>query len=187
MRDVNGREYVPPYFAARYNEKNSDGGIVPVLFRLVPGLPTNLPSVDDMVNLTVGTQIPGYSGETFSIKKIGTSWFSDTPAATVVAQGDTVFVDVVDGTVRLAPTVYIPPKQLMGTNPNAILCEPGQGWIYRGAWLINPPVNLLKNPIEFNDNKPTDYPYDTITSVKNEGVGNLPLRVICDQSNKSYN
>jgi hypothetical protein len=174
VRDVDGKEYKPPYYVARFSVAGGGGSIVfgPVA-RLVPGVATDLPVAIDTVNLTVGTQAPGFSSETFSLKKVGTEWLADTPAATVSAQEDTVSVDVIDGTVRLAPTVYLPREQLVSTNPKAILCEPGQGWIYYGAWLANPPVNLVKNPIVFKDDVPDTYPYEPKGSVKEEGVGNL--------------
>jgi hypothetical protein len=173
VSDVNGKEYAPDFFVVRYNRKAPSGEVSQVFFRLVPGLVTDFPIADDTLNLSVGTGSPGFSGETFTVRKVGTRWLADTPAAIVSTQGDTVSVDVVDGTLRLAPTIYIPPEQVVANNPKALLCEPGQGWIYYGAWLANPPVNLLKNPIVFTDPKPEDYPFDRKDSVKNEGKGNL--------------
>lgn len=174
VRDVNGKEYSPPYFVARFKQKGADGETASVLLRLVPGVATDAQSFDDTINLTVGTQGAAFSGETFTIKKVGGNWLSDTPAAAVTAQGDPVQVDVVDGTVRLAPTVYIPPGTRVNTNPKALLCEPGQGWIYYGAYLTNPRISLLKNPIVFATDQPDDYPFDP-RDVKNEGAGNFVL------------
>jgi hypothetical protein len=173
VRDVNGKEYTPPSFTARYASNPAPGQVsVPSFSTISPGLPADLPLVDNAVNLTVGAQAPGFTSETFNVKKIGTRWLADSRAAKVTVQGDTIAVDVVDGTVRLAPTVYIPPDQLVKDNPKKLLCEPGQGWIYYGAYLVNPTVNLLRNPLNFDTNKPVGYPFDP-KAIKNEGSGNL--------------
>jgi hypothetical protein len=173
VRDVNGNEYAPDFFVARYNQKAPSGEVNQIFFRLIPGVATELQIADDTLNLSAGAGSPGFTGETLTLRKLGTHWLADTPAATVSTQGDTVSVDVVVGTLRLAPTIYIPPEQIVANDPKAILCEPGQNWIYYGAWLANPPVNLLKNPIVFTDPKPDDYPYERKDSVKNEGKGNF--------------
>jgi hypothetical protein len=173
VRDVNGREYTPPYFVARYAGDPARGEASrPVIARLAPGVPMDLHIVDDRLNLTVGTQAPGFSGETFNVRKVQGRWLADLRAATVSMQGDTVAVDVVDGTVRLAPTVFIPPDQTMRDNPRALLCEPGQGWIYYGAWLTNPTIQRLRNPVVFDSATPAGYPSDPI-KVNNDGTGNL--------------
>ncbi|MFE7215699.1 hypothetical protein ACFU93_38520 [Streptomyces sp. NPDC057611] len=173
VRDVNGREYTPPYFVARYASNPGPGEVrVPTLARLAPGVPMDLHLVDDSVNLTVGTEASGFSGETFNVRKVGGRWLADMRAATISMQGDTVAVDVVDGTVRLAPTVFIPPEQKVKENPRALLCEPGQGWIYYGAWLINPTISRLRNPVVFDNATPAGYPSD-VTKVNNDGSGSL--------------
>jgi hypothetical protein len=173
VRDVNGREYTPPSFTARYASNPAPGQVsVPSFSTFPPGLAADLPLADNTVNLTVGAQAPGFAGETFNVKKIGTRWLADSRAATVTVQGDSIVVDVVDGTVRLARTIYIPPDKLVKDNPNKLLCEPGQGWIYYGAWLVNPTINLLRNPLNFDTEKPTGYPFKP-EAVRNEGSGNL--------------
>lgn len=170
---MNGREYTPQWFVARYNSRPSQGAVaVPAFARIAPGVPTDLPIIDNAVNLTVGAGAPGFSGETFNVRRVGDQWLADSRAAAISMQGETIVVDVVDGTVRLAPTSFIPPDQTVKENPNALLCEPGQGWIYYGAWLSNPPINLLRNPVFFDTNAPTGYPFD-VKGVQNEGTGNL--------------
>jgi hypothetical protein len=171
--DVNGQEYTPPHFVARYASKPGPGEVsVPVIARLIPGVPMDLQIADDRVNLTVGTEAPGFSGETFNVRKVGGRWLADMRAATISMQGDTIAVNVVDGTVRLAPTIFIPPERTVKENPRALLCEPGQGWIYYGAWLTNPTISRLRNPVVFDSGTPAGFPSDNIT-VKNEGSGNL--------------
>jgi hypothetical protein len=173
VRDVNGREYTPDSFIARYNSNPAPGQVaVPAVTRVSPGRPVDLPIVDNVVNLTVGAGAPGFSGETFNLRKIGDRWLPDSRSATISVQGNTIAVDVVDGTVRLAPTVFIAPDQIVKANPKALLCEPGQGWIYYGAWLANPRIALLRNPVFFDTKTPTGYPFD-VTDVRNEGAGNL--------------
>jgi hypothetical protein len=171
--DVNRREYTPPFFVARYASIPGPGEVsVPVIARLVPGVPMDLQAADDRVNLTVGTEAPGFSGETFNVRKVLGRWLADMRAATISVQGDTVAVEVVDGTVRLAPTIFIPPEKKVKENPRALLCEPGQGWIYYGAYLKNPTISRLRNPVVFDSPTPERYPSDPIR-VKNEGSGNL--------------
>jgi hypothetical protein len=173
VRDVNGREYTPDWFVARYNSNPAPGGVTfPAFARIKPGLPADLPIADNAVNLTVGTGAPGFSGETFNLRKVGNQWLADSRAATISVQGDVIAVDVVDGTVRLAPTVFIPPDQIVKENPRALLCEPGQGWIYYGSWLNNPRISLFRNPVHFDTKTPTGYPFDP-KNVRNEGTGNL--------------
>lgn len=173
VRDVNGREYKPPYFTARYASNPGPGDVsVPALARLAPGVPMDLHIVDDRVNLTVGTEALGFSGETFNVRKVGGRWLADMRAATISMQGDTVAVDVVDGTVRLAPTVFIPPEQKVKDNPQALLCEPGQGWIYKGAWLVDPTISRLPRPVVFDSATPAGYPSKPV-KVYDNGSGNL--------------
>lgn len=172
VRDVNGKEYTPDYFIVRYNKKEPRGDASQVFFRLIPALAMDFQVADDTFNLSVGTGRAGFSGESFTVRKVGSRWMADTPAATVTAAGNTVSVDVVDGTLRLAPTIFIPPEQIVSANPKALLCEPGQNWIYYGAWLNNPTINRLRNPVVFSNPKPDDYPYDP-KAVKNEGHGNF--------------
>src|SRR3954452_19911919 len=91
VRDVNGREYAPPFFVARYRTDPGPGqDSVPAFARIVPGVPTDLPIADDRVNLTVGTDAPGFSGETFTVAKVGGRWLADMRAVTVGTQGGTV-------------------------------------------------------------------------------------------------
>ncbi|GAA1647359.1 hypothetical protein GCM10009733_050550 [Nonomuraea maheshkhaliensis] len=173
VSDINGREYTPPFFVARYLSNPRPGEVsVPVITRLAPGVPTDLQPAGDEVNLTVGTQAPGFSSETFTVRKMGGRWLADMRAATISVQGDTVLVDVVDGTIRLAPTIAFPPEQKVKENPRALLCEPGQGWIYYGAYLTNPTIRRLSNPAVFDSPTPAGYPSND-TAVKNEDSGNL--------------
>ena len=173
VRDVNGREYIPDFFVARFNSKPAANEIiVPSIARILPGVAIDLPIVDNTINFSVGTNSPGFSGETFNLRKIGERWLADSRAVTIRVQGDIIIVDVVDGTIRLAPTIFIPPDQIVKDNPQALLCEPGQNWIYYGAWLANPIVNRLRNPVIFDTETPAGYPFD-IMKVQNEGTGNL--------------
>lgn len=173
VRDVNGQEYTPPFFVARYLTPAGPGQVsVPAVARLVPGAPMDLHLADDQVNLTVGAQAPGFSGTTFTVRMAAGRWLADTRAATVGVQGDTIAVDVVDGTVRLAPTIHIPREQMVRDDPRALLCEPGQGWIYYGAYLTDPTISRLRNPVVFSSAEPAGYPSDDI-SVKNAGSGGL--------------
>ncbi|MFG3602495.1 hypothetical protein [Micromonospora chersina] len=168
--DVNGQEYTPPFFVARYIKRVGTAAVMGERTKLIPGVATDLPIAGDLVNLMVGTQAPGFSGETFNVRKVNGRWLTDMRAATISMDGDTVVVDVVDGTVRLAPTVFIPLEQKLRKSPEALLCEPGGGWIYYGAYLTNPTISRLRKPAVFDTATPTSWPSDPIT-VTNEGSG----------------
>ncbi|MFG1949385.1 hypothetical protein [Nonomuraea sp. NPDC048826] len=171
--DVNGRQYTPPFFVARHLSSPGPGQTsVPVITRILPGVPTDLQADKDTVQLTAGAQAPGFSSETFTVRKQGGRWLADLRAATVTGQGDTVAVDVVDGTVRLAPAVTFPPEHKVKDNPRALLCEPGQGWIYYGAYLTDPTISRLRNPVVFDSATPAGYPSDAVP-VKNGGTGHF--------------
>jgi hypothetical protein len=169
VRDVNGREYAPPTFTATYSVQPAPGMVTaPGIARAPLGAPWEVPATVDTLSLGVGTQAPGFSGENFTIKKTSAGWRSDNPAATISVQGDTVSIDVVDGTVRLAPTVYIPPDKMVHDNPKAALVEPGQNWIYYGAYLNPVDIRVIPEPIVFKNDTPDIYPYDVKKVVMGE-------------------
>jgi hypothetical protein len=169
VRDVNGREYLPPTFNASFSVTPAPGQVAaPGIARPALGIPWEMPPTVDTLLLGVGTDAPGFSGEGFTIKQTSGGWQSDSPAATVTVQGDIVSVDVVDGTVRLAPTIYIPPDKMVHENPKAALVEPGQNWIYYGAYLNPVDVNLIPEPIIFKNDTPDIYPYEVKRVVMGE-------------------
>jgi hypothetical protein len=156
LKDLNGTPLTPIDVTASYAAKVSGASpghvVVDNVFRhLAPGEVLDANLAENRVSFTV--EASGFQEEQVVIGESRQHWMSDNAACEVTSAGDRIKVAVTVGTIRLAPTINIPPETPVRDNPGAALVDPDPagGGIYRGAWLNRETINVLQDPIDIRN------------------------------------
>ncbi|WP_406117234.1 hypothetical protein OG572_41180 [Streptomyces virginiae] len=154
VSDVNGT----PLPDARIQVVFTAPGPLPTSLSLRPGEVRDVTLAKDELEFHVSRD--GFTEDRFTFAATASGWLSSNPAGQAFQLGTLLDVSTTIGTVRLAPTIGVPPGSPLVNNPQAALVDDvGEpDWIYRDARHNPETMQRLDEPVFGNLTGPPQEP-----------------------------
>lgn len=152
VRDVNGNPVLGARVSVNYPQQGPGKQVNEVIAHLAAGETLDAKLAIDRLRFTIGADL--FSDEAFTASVVNGQWSTDNPACAVAVAGDGIVFTLAIGSVRFAPTLFLPPPHKIKDNPKAIYVDRvgGNEWIYRDAWIIDESIVRLDEPVFGNPN-----------------------------------